>query len=454
MKTSLYFKIGVSISFLYYVFDALLDYLLIYKGSAFMDILILNVPVNEIYGRFLAILLIIISLVLIRLNGLIQEKPLPKQKDDIFSDLNNTSVVELVGHQLKTSLSTIIGFSKLMDDKEINDKTRSIYSEHVYSSSTNLLQLFNNLVDLNWLMNDRYTVHKESCNVKKMMEELREKYQADIANKRVQQIKLKLTLPKEPKNPILITDNKKIEKVLEKLIENAMNFTHKGAIEFGYNIENKKIIFFVADEGAGLSLENLESAFSHYSNRKKSLDASFDLAALRVVVAKKFAELIDGSLRADSKLGEGSTYYLTVPFGEQQEELQIDKIEEGGVPDWRRKRILVAEDVEPNFLLLKELLKPTKAELVWARNGREAVEYFIDHAEEIDMVLMDIVMPEMDGFEAAQKIREINKRVPILGQTAYSLEYDNNPDQMVNFNDYITKPIWYHELINSMVKYL
>jgi CheY-like chemotaxis protein len=454
MKTSLYLRIGISISLLYYVFDALLDYLLVYKGSTFMDILILNVPVNEIYSRFIAILLIIISMVLIRLTGLKHERYLPEQRDDIFSDLNNTSVVELVGHQLKTSLSTIIGFSKLMDDKEVNDKTRSIYSEHVYTSSTNLLQLFNNLVDLNWLMNDKYTVLKETCNVKKMMEELREKFEADLANRQVQQIRLKLTLPGDPKNPTLINDNKKIQKVLEKLIENAMNFTHKGTIEFGYSIENNQIIFFVDDEGAGLSLESLESAFSHYSNRKKSLDASFDLAALRVVVAKKFAELIDGSLRADSKLGEGSTYYFTIPFGEQEEELQTDKIEEGGVPDWRRKRILVAEDVEPNFLLLRELLKPTQAELIWARNGREAVDYFIDHADEVDMVLMDIVMPEMDGFEAAKKIREINKRVPILGQTAYSLEYDNTPDQMVNFNDYITKPIWYHELINSMIKYL
>jgi CheY-like chemotaxis protein len=454
MKTSHFFRIGISISLLYYVFDSLLDYLFVYKGSAFMDVFILSVPANELYGRFIAIFLIIIFLVLVRLTDLKRGRSHRMQKESVFSDLNNASVVELVGHQLKTSLSTIIGFSKLMDDKEVSDTTRSIYSEHVYTSSTNLLQLFNNLVDLNWLMNDRYTVHKESCNVKKMMEELREKYEADIANKRVQQIKLKLTLPKNPKNPTLINDSKKMQKVMEKLIENAMNFTHKGTIDIGYKIKDNKIIFFVADEGAGLSLENLETAFSHYSNRKKSLDASFDLAALRVVVAKKFAELIDGSIRADSTLGEGSTYYFSVPFGEQQEELQIDRIEDGGVPDWERKKILVAEDVEPNFLLLKELLKPTKAELIWARNGREAVDYFTDHADEVDMVLMDIVMPEMDGFEAAKKIKEINNRVPILGQTAYSLEYDKSPDQMVNFNDYITKPIWYHELINSMTKYL
>lgn len=450
----MYFKIGLSISLLYYVVDALLDYFLVYKGSAFMDILLLDVPANEIYGRLIAILLIIISLGLIRMIDLKRVKATPKQRNDAFLDLNNASVVELVGHQLKTSLSTIIGFSKLMDDKEINNKTRSIYSEHVYTSSTNLLHLFNNLVDLNWLMNDKYTVLKETCNVKKMMEELREKYEADIVNKRAQQIRLKLTMPEDSKNPTLITDNKKIKKIVGKLIENAMNFTHKGTIEFGYTIENNKIKFFVADEGAGLSLENLESAFSHYSNRKRSFDASFDLAALRVVVAKKFAELIEGNLRADSKLGKGSTFYLTVPFGEQKEELQTDKIGEGGVPDWQRKKILIAEDVEPNYLLLKELLKPTNAELIWARNGREAVDYFIDHADEVDLVLMDIVMPEMDGFEAAKRIREVSKRVPILGQTAYSLEYDNNPDQMINFNDYITKPIWYHELINSMVKYM
>lgn len=441
-------------SLIYYSLDALLDYLILYENLSFLDTLVLNVPVNELYNRFTAILLIIVSLLLIRLNSLRIGRTRRIREDDIFTDLNKSSVIELVGHQLKTSLSTIIGFSKLMDEKGINEKTRSMYSEHVYISSTNLLHLFNNLIDLNRLINDRYTILKETCKVTKMLGDLRDKYKEDIDNRPTQKISLKMSVPEASRNLTLVTDCIKMQKILGRLLENAINFTHEGIIEFGYTIEDNTVRFFVTDKGGGLSLENLENAFSHYSIRKKSLDAIFDLAALRVIVARKLAELIGGNLWSDSKLGMGSTFYFSTPLSGHHEELQTEKLEDGGVPDWGGKMVLVAEDVEPNYLLLKELLKPTKVEMTWARNGREAVEYFREHQESVDLILMDIVMPEMDGFEAARKIRELSQQVPIVGQTAYSLEYDNNPDQLVNFNDYITKPIWYHELISRMIKYI
>ena len=470
METKLYIRTGLFLSIAYYLLDTFLDSLFFYKEAAFMDIFILNVPAIELYNRLTVILLIVILLLLVRVFGSqqriseeVKNEDIGEQsnakvkqgKGDIFDDLNHTSIVELVGHQLKTSLSTIIGFSNLLNDKEISEQTRSMYGEFVYNSSTNLLQLFNNLIDLNGLRNDKYTVLKETCKVNKVLEELRGKYEADISHKHVQKLDLRLIVPEKSDHLMLITDRKKLSQILEKLIENALTFTHDGSIEFGYTVEeNKTIRFFVTDEGAGLSMEKLESAFNHFSNGQKSLDASFDLAALRVVVAKNFAQLIDGSIWSDSKLGLGSTFYFAMPIGAYQEELPIEKVEDGGVPNWEGVKILIAEDVEPNYLLINELLRPTKAELIWARNGREAVDYYREYAGQIDLVLMDIIMPEMDGFEAASKIREMNKRIPIIGQTAYSLEYDNNPDQLINFNDYITKPIWYHELINSMIKYI
>lgn len=470
METKLNIRTGLFFSVAYYLLDSFFDFLFFYKGVPFLDVLILDVPAIELYNRLTVILIIAILLLLVRIfvsqqtnseeeviediGGQSNEKE-EKSKGDIFNNLNHPSIVELVGHQLKTSLSTIIGFSNLLNDKEISEQTRSMYGEFVYNSSTNLLQLFNNLIDLNGLRNEKYTVLKESCKVNKVLEDLRGKYEADISHKHVQKLSLRIIVPENSDHLLLITDCKKMSQILEKLIENALTFTHDGAIEFGYTVEeNKTIRFFVTDEGAGLSMEKLESAFNHFSNGQKSLDASFDLAALRIVVAKGFAQLINGSIWSDSKLGSGSTFYFAMPLGEYKEELPIEKVDDGGVPDWDGVKILIAEDVEPNYLLINELLRPTKAELIWARNGREAVEYYQEYADEIDLVLMDIIMPEMDGFEAASKIREMNKRIPIIGQTAYSLEYDNNPDQLINFNDYITKPIWYHELINSMIKYI
>ncbi|MEX0986726.1 MAG: response regulator [Bacteroidales bacterium] len=455
MKTSLYLKIGLLMSLVLYLFDTILDKTLFYKDLTFMEVFITNIPAHEVYNRIIAIALIIIALLLIRLSDLKYQRVRKQKKDDIFADLNNTSVVELVGHQLKTSLSTIIGFSNLMDDRTVAQSTRKMYSEYVYTSSTNLLQLFNNLVDLNRLLNNRAIVLKETCSVHKMLEDVRDKYQADIARKKKQKLELRLTIPEAAGKITMISDCRKMQKIIEKLLENALNFTHEGVIEFGYTLEeDESIQYFVKDEGVGLSLEKLENAFNHYSSRKNSVDASFDLAALRVMVAKKYAELLGGKLWSKSRLGMGSTFFYSIPLGTVKVESQTEIIREGGVPDWTGKRLMVVEDVEPNYLLLNEMLKPTHAEVIWAKNGKEAVDFFNEHKNGIDLILMDIVMPEMDGFEAASQIRGISKSVPIVGQTAYSLEYDKNPDQLINFNGYITKPIWYHELINTITKYL
>ncbi len=458
MKSSQYLKIGILLSVIYYVLDALLDSLIFYSDQSFIQVLITEVPVSELYNRFLTILLIIVTVLMIRLFQLrisMIKIDMGEKEKDLFSDLNDTSVIELVSHQLKTSLTTIIGFSNLLNDETITDESKKLYNEYVYSSSTNLLQLFNNLVDLNRLVNDRHVINKESCRINKILDEIQRKYETDLANKQKNRIELKLNLPKGYSNLSLITDCKKLQHIVEGLLENAINFSNEGEIEFGYFVEeNKKIKFYFRDEGVGLSLEKLEDAFAQYKTRQKSLDASFDLAALRIMVVKGFVELLGGKLWSDSHMGEGSTFYFSLPMIQHEEEESRMMVDGEEVPDWSDYHILIAEDIESNYLLIKELVKPTGANLVWAKNGKEAVDYYEKYNKKVDLVMLDIVMPEMDGFEAAEKIRGINKQVPVIGQTAFSLECENNPGQLSNFNDYLTKPIWYHELINTLSKYL
>ncbi|MCF8346733.1 MAG: response regulator, partial [Bacteroidales bacterium] len=217
---------------------------------------------------------------------------------------------------------------------------------------------------------------------------------------------------------------------------------------------DSRIQFYVGDEAAGSSMENLEASFHGYFKTSKSVEASFDLAGLRLMVAKAFADMIDGKIWSSSKPGLGSTFHLSLVIKQQERKEISEKVQESKSPDWSGVKILIAEDVEPNYLLLKELLKLTRAEMIWAKDGKEAVAYFQKHGTEIDIVLMDIVMPEMDGFEAAQKIREMSANIPIIGQTAYSLEFEKNTEQLKSFNGYLTKPIWYHELISIVGKYL
>lgn len=455
MKTSLYLRIGLIMSVVYYLLDTVLDTVLFYKEASFLDLLVLDIPLNELYNRFMAIILIVLALLLIRLFELQHKKGWRRKKSDPFEDLNKVKIIELVGHQLKTSLSTILGFTNLMNNKDINSNTRAMYGEYVYTSSTNLLGLFNNLMDLNRISEKKYLVVTETCRVNKLLGELKNKYDADVARQWGKKLKIELNIPENTQHLLLTTDCRKLHKILSRLIENALSFTHAGIVEFGYTLEKENTIrFFVSDEGGDVSMEQLEEIFNSYFMKQENHDAPFSLDAMRLMVARKFSELLGGKVWSEMQDGAGSVYYFSLPFEEQEVDKVTEKPADKKKPDWSDKNILVAEDVEPNYLLLAELLKPTRANLVWAKDGGEAVDYFTEHGEEVDLILMDIVMPGMDGFEAAQKIKEMNPVIPVVGQTAYSLEYEKNPDQLKNFNDYVTKPIWYHELLNILSKYL
>ncbi len=370
-----------------------------------------------------------------------------------FSD--KSLIVDFMTHQLRTSLNTIIGFSDLLNRKSLTESSKKSYYEYVYNSSINLLLLHNNLLDLHELEKEACIVAKEDCHLPKFLHELHQKYTLEIEKKPDHGVRLKLVTPDVPKYTRIVTDEKKLGRVLENLIENAIGFSSEGIIEFGYVEESdQKIKFYVKDRGAGISMEKLEELFNLFISRNKTLDVSFDLAAIRAVVANRFAGLLGGELRSDSVITRGSTFHFT--FAVQESERVVSK----DIPDlstdthdWAAYSILIAEDVEMNFWLLEELLKPAGVKLTWAKNGKEAVDIFSENPN-FDAILMDIIMPEMDGFEAAEKIRKLSSTVPIIAQTAYTPDQDDNDSQVKCFNDFLIKPIWGHDLVNLLSKYL
>jgi CheY-like chemotaxis protein len=180
----------------------------------------------------------------------------------------------------------------------------------------------------------------------------------------------------------------------------------------------------------------------------------FDTAALRINIAKHLVQLLGGQLKADSVLWEGSTFTFTIPL-EEAEVYREEKIKEPEIKIhlWNDKQILIAEDVESNFVYLRELLNPTHVKIYWAKNGREAVKICSEN-KDISLVLMDILMPEMDGYEAARLIKKGRPDLPVIAQTAYSMEGDEYLESLKYFDNYLTKPIWSHELLDTLSKYL
>ncbi len=232
----------------------------------------------------------------------------------------------------------------------------------------------------------------------------------------------------------------------------------------GYTLkENNLLEFYIKDTGKGISMDRIEIIFNRYKKLSDNHNQPFDGTALRMTISKSLVKLLGGKIWANSKQGQGSTFYFTLPFESiiASEPIEI-KVEEKASPiieketqttDWSKHTILIAEDVESNYIYLRELLRPTNAELIWAENGEEAVKE-VKSNPKIDLILMDILMPEMDGYEASKNIKELRPKLPIIAQTAYSLEGGQDKAALENFDNYLIKPIWSPQLMTALSKYL
>ena len=458
MKTVQRIIIGIWLATLYYLADAALD-LLTYRNAKLGEIAFTDIPSGEPINRLLGILLVVTIYLLwlrLRIPGSQTPEAVPAAPTNPALDyLNSFKVVEMVAAQLKTTMNTVLGFLNLVKDKNVSQQARGVFTEYVYTSSSGLLQLFNNLVELYQILNGKTARTSGKVSINQVLGDLEKKYTSELKHHTKCNLQLQLHIPDEFQELVLDTDGNKLISILEALLQNAIGFSHNGTINYGYTIvEDKEIQFFFHDNGAGISMEQLENAFRTYMDNPSGMDISYDLAALRMEVARRLTEVLGGKIWSNSKLGSGSSFYFSLPVESQLQNItkttQTDELR----PDWSQCRILIAEDIDSNYMLLKTLLSASNVEIVRAKTGSEAVHLYENNSGSFQAILMDIVMPEMDGFEAASRIKRINGSIPIIGQTAYCLDSEDDKGKLQHFDDFLTKPIWSHELLRTLGKYL
>jgi CheY-like chemotaxis protein len=254
----------------------------------------------------------------------------------------------------------------------------------------------------------------------------------------------------------------RLKRILDNLLSNAINFTESGFIEFGYSIPDESdkvkehsIQFFVKDTGKGIPEEKLNLIFDRFRSYSDSYTKPFEGAGLGLPVSKSYVELLGGRMWYKSEVNKGSEFYFTLPYKPVEAQLKskdIINISPNNV-NWGNLTFLVAEDVETNFQYIELILKRTKVKLIWAKDGKEAIEKFKENWN-LDLILMDLRMPVMSGFEAVAEIRKMDKEVPIIVQTAYAQIEDIQKIRETECNDYITKPINKEILIKIISKYV
>jgi len=375
------------------------------------------------------------------------------------SDSLKTAFLANMSHEIRTPMNGILGFTNLLMDPDLTSEEKDQYIEFVHKGGQRMMNTVNDIVEISKIEAGVVGVEKEAFNVNQVMKEIVEFLRPE-AQKKALSLKIDQFLPEDAST--LHTDKNKLESILTNLIKNAIKYTDSGHINVSCRLKNNYAEFYVSDTGIGVPKHRRDAIFNRFEQADISDTRAFQGSGLGLAISKSYVEMLGGEIWLESEENKGSTFYFSVPVSKgkkskppegnkkQSKDAPAKKTE---APD-KKLKILVAEDDEDSFLYLKTVLKKINCKIIQTITGSETVEKARKHPD-IDLILMDIKLPDKDGYEATREIREFNTEVPILAQTAYAMVGDKAKALNAGCDDYIAKPIKRKELmekINTVLK--
>ncbi|WP_051554725.1 PAS domain-containing protein [Maribacter antarcticus] len=365
------------------------------------------------------------------------------------SDRLKSAFLANMSHELRTPMNGILGFSELLKEKNISNEKKDTYLEFIEKEGNRLLSFISNIVDISKIESNVITINTSSSNINILIDELYSKYAIKLKNTG---IKLQIKKGLGDKDSSVKIDTNKLVQVLSNLLENAIKFTKKGEIEFGYFLANSELKFYVKDSGVGIEIEEQRNIFNRFRQGKLEQTHNHGVG-LGLSIVKGLVNILGGDVWVDSQTGVGSTFFFTIPYENVTTDTKVVLDHSDTALESGHFTLLIAEDDEFSFMYLKACLSDFNCSILRAFNGKEAVELVNQNAA-IDLVLMDINMPEMNGDRALEEIRKTNKEVPIIAQTGLAMSGDKEKLLKAGFNDYISKPISTNVLMTTVNKHL
>jgi len=364
-----------------------------------------------------------------------------------------------MSHEIRTPMNAIIGFIQLLGDRDINDSQKQEIIALAQSSSSDLLNIINDIIDISKIEADELNINKSLIYVNQLMVNIYKVYLNDTLYKQKETLELKLELEPESEHIAMFTDQSRFRQVMNNFLSNAVKFTEQGKIILGYkkiNAGGRKLLkFYVRDSGIGISVEKQEFVFDRFNQLIENRTKEYKGSGLGLAISKKLIELLGGEIGVNSEVGKGSEFYFTLPFQimDKADIPSYTEIIQKQKLDWSDKSILIVEDTPSNYYLIENYLKPTRIKLYWAKTGKEAIDIF-KQQKSINLVLMDIQLPGINGYEATKLIKAHNQKIPVIAQTAYALAGEKELSINEGCDDYIPKPIKKELLIELVAKYL
>ncbi len=351
-----------------------------------------------------------------------------------------------ISHEIRTPMNAICGFTNLMTEPDLSLEQKANYSSIVRSNCDQLLTIITDVLTISSVETKQVKVNIQEVNLNQLMEEMTHIFEPTASS-------LSLTFINNTKIPesqaYVLTDRTKLTQILSNLLTNALKFTREGSIEIDCQIEKDELVFFVKDTGIGFNPAIKDTIFERFRQANEDINKQYGGTGLGLAISKAFVELLGGRIDVETQPGKGSTFHFTLPYDAA---LPIEPEPVAPIAWNHGFTILVAEDEDINFLFLETLLQPMNWKLIRARNGQEAVDLACaDHS--IRLILMDIRMPVMDGYQAAIIIKELRPDLPILAQTAYANDFEIEKYREV-FDDYMAKPLRIQSLKQKINQYL
>ena len=386
------------------------------------------------------------------LEELVQKRTIELEYQKIqaqTSDKLKTAFLSNMSHEIRTPMNAIIGFSKLLKTTNLDEQKKDEYVDIIINKGHLLLNLINDVLDIAKIEANELSIKQEACNLNEILNDVYESFTQSISTN------IDFTITESQENTIIKSDSSRIKQIMLNLVSNAIKFTNDGEIKLGFTIieDTNTVQFFVSDTGIGIPKDKTDMVFDRFRQINETNAKDIGGAGLGLAISKNLANILGGELNIKSEYGKGSTFYLNLPCNRCKKAVVENIDTNSSNYNWENKKILIAEDEEFNFLILHDLLKETKINITRAENGQEVLS-ILENDSSFNLILLDIQMPHISGYELFKIIKTKHPKIPIFAQTAYVMQEDIDKMNNIGFDSIITKPIDFEKFFNSLDKVL
>ncbi len=375
------------------------------------------------------------------------------------SDKLKSAFLSNMSHEIRTPMNAILGFSNLLRKKDLSEMAKKEYLSIIDEKGKLLLNIINDIIDFSKVEAGEIKITEANVSLDKIMQELYYTFSEAKRKRGKDKVELRYKFEVGTKNTLVRTDPLRFKQIMTILLDNAIKFTDKGYVEFGFRIlksySDKTVECFVKDSGIGISEENQEIVFNRFRKIEDIGNKFYDGTGLGLAISQKLANLMNTEIQLKSKKGSGSRFSFNVPVAESDtlDTKEVKSTISDSNPDWNKKKILIADDEITSILLLKEYLQPAGIEVISARNGKEAIDA-LENGLAPDIILMDLRMPVIDGYTATSIIKKKYPELKIIAQSAYVMPEDEDKARASGCDDFISKPISREAIFEKLTLYL